>query len=546
MQNTSGVEGGLTPSEYGLPHNEFYPHQLETIQWAEEVQAVGVIEASTGSGKTTIPAALSSKQKVVTVVKTKFLQQDNYERGYGFIPLYGRGNYACPHHGSPNTALDCTFTKGVIEDRFGKRQATMADCPDAPQCIYFNQREAARLSQKTVLNYPYWLHVHQSWPAPAVLVCDEGHQLPEIILEWAGTTIRAEAKIEWGLPMFPMIRSNGSKSAFGSTMTAPEQRAVSWLVESAKIMKRHTTLLGDKAKYSKEARKDLRKAELLENKLKATLEALAAAPHDWFIRSGPGAGDDGKQAFIARPLTARHHFKHYFVRGWKLLIMSATIGDDKVFAAELGLPEHEFLRVPSRFTPEQKPIFALDVPRLGQKSKQADWDKQADEIAKGVKECPGSWSGIIHVTSYVQSKLLAERLAKRGLSSRLHVPKQGESTAKVVEDWHERMNRKPGSLLISPVLFEGYDGRLERININAKTPYPALSDDYSRCRQEYNHTLYLQRTAWILEQMMGRVRRGPEDYDTKGERMTYNALGDGGWRYVKKFFSQDFVESIVA
>lgn len=534
-----------TPDDYGLPHTEFYPHQLETIQWAEAVGSVGVVEASTGCGKTGLPAALANKQKVIALVKTKFLQEDNYEKGYSFVPLYGRGNYRCPYHGKPCTALDCTFTKGTIVDRSGnERPSTMADCPDIEDCEYFQQREYAKRSSRTVLNYPYWLRVHSSWPAPEILVCDEGHQLPEIILEWAGTTINQEQQNDWDLPMFPMIRSNGSKSAFGSEVTAPEGRAIAWLVDSVKIMKKHVDDLSEKAKYNSRARAELRKAELLDNKLKATLLALTAAPHDWFIRSGPGAVE-GKQAFIAKPLTAKHHFKNYFARSWKLLIMSATIGDNQVFAAELGLPEHEFLRVPSRFTPEQKPVFALDVPRLGQKSKPTDWDKQADEIARGVKECPPTWNGIIEVTSYSHSKALAERLAKRGLYNRLFTHGQGESTAKVVQQWHERMDRKPGSLIITPVLGEGYNGTREKICISAKTPYPALTDDYSRCRQEYNPTLYLQRTAQILEQNMGRVRRGPEDYDTGGERMTYNALGDGGWRWVKKFFSQDFAKSIV-
>lgn len=523
----------MQPSDYGLPHSEFYPHQLETIQWSEAVQAVGVVEAPTGSGKTGLPAALASKSKVIALVKTKFLQEDNYEKGYEFVPLYGRGNYRCPHIGGDATASDCKHL-----------ETGMDKCPDVDICGYYIQREDAKLSSRAVLNYPYWLHVYYKWPAPEVLVCDEGHQLPEIVLEWAGTTVDETKQDRWDLPMFPMIRSNGSKSAFASEVTAPEGRAIDWLKRSIFIMNDHVDRLTWAAKTDREARKSLRQAELLNNKLKATFEALCMAPHDWFIRSGPGAAE-GKQAFIAKPLTARHHFKNYFTKTWKLLIMSATIGDDQVFANELGLPEHEFLRVPSRFTPEQKPVFALDVPRLGQKSKPSDWDKQADEIAKGIKECPTSWSGIIHVTSYSQSKSLAERLGQRGLYSRLSVPKQGDSTAKVVQDWHERMRKKPGSLLITPVLSEGYDGREERININAKTPYPNLTSDFDKCRQEYNHTLYLQRTAWVLEQMMGRVRRSPADYDTGSERMTYNALGDGGWRYVKKFFSVDFAQSIV-
>ena len=138
---------------------------------------------------------------------------------------------------------------------------------------------------------------------------------------------------------------------------------------------------------------------MMGKKLRATLDALQAAPDDWYIKSGPGV-KDGRPAFIARPLTARHHFKRYFMNEkWRLVIMSATIGDPKVFAAELGIVDYDYLSIPSQFSAEQRPVLALDVPRMGHNSTDSEWNKQADEIAKAIKDCPGNWSGIIHTSS---------------------------------------------------------------------------------------------------------------------------------------------------
>jgi hypothetical protein len=55
----------------------------------------------------------------------------------------------------------------------------------------------------------------------------------------------------------------------------------------------------------------------------------------------------------------------------------------------------------------------------------------------------------------------------------------------------------------------------------------------------------LQRTAWKLEQGLGRTRRGRrEDYDIDGVN-GYVAIADGGWSRVKKYLSKGLQEAIV-
>lgn len=527
-----------SPKDYGLTHAEFRPHQEETIEWALGDQPIKIIEAPTGSGKTAIARALGSQERTVSLVRTKALQEDNYEKAYGFIPLYGRSNYPCVYEKA---------RAGVMADQCAFHEEGMNHCPQYSSCPYAQQKAMALASQTTTLNYAYWLHVYSKWIPPKHLVCDEAHELSAITLEWAGCTITEKERIEWDMPPFPVLKSGGSVSIL--TTAAPvEEKAFAWLSRATeKVREAYNYFSGFKADET--ARKKARKAELLGKKLRATMDALDLAPKDWFIRSGPNVRPFDKEsgwAFMARPLTAKHHFKTYFANSsWDLTLMSATIGSVEAFAQELGLMGYDFKRVPSNWPAATRPVHTLDVPRLGQKSTAADWMRQAEEIAKLIKAAPRDWNGIIHSTSIDESGRLAARLAKLGLADRIYLAKKAP-TNEMVLDWRKRMEREPGSILISWALWEGYNGLDEKINIAAKVPYPFLGDPYEIERRNYNGTFFLQRAAWQLEQGLGRTRRGrPEDYDTPDEMRGVVAIADGGWKWLRKYFSPSFMESVV-
>lgn len=533
-----------SPSYYGLNHADWRPGQREMIEWSYgvmEADGVGegmafICEAPTGTGKTTLPRALSAEYKTVSLVRTKVLQKENYEAGYDFIPLYGRSNYPCVHPDASTTAKadECLYA-----------EKGMSNCEYHSSCPYVVARDQAKYAQRAALNYAYWFHAYFKWPAPKVLVCDEGHQLSDQVLEWAGTTISEEVRRKWELPLFPIIR--GGTGGLLTDTPAATQAAISWVQRSIEHLLSISESLGEMVDHSEKARKEARQAELLSNKLGATLDALTGTPEDWYIRSGPSAAN-GRAAFIARPLTARHHFGRYFLNEkWKLFIMSATIGDPAVFASELGLAgKYEYHSVPNMFTAEQRPVLALDVPKMGRGSSDKEKGKQADEIVKAIKECPPDWSGIIHVTAISEAPELAKRLAQRGLEDRVWVSERGIGTDRMMNAWHDRRRKVPGSLNISWAFWEGYDGREEKISIVAKMPFPYLGDDYEVARRSYDTKLYLQRTAWAAEQGLGRSRRGKaEDYDTPEEKRGLVCLADGSYRIIKGYFSESLRQSIV-
>jgi Rad3-related DNA helicase len=289
------------------------------------------------------------------------------------------------------------------------------------------------------------------------------------------------------------------------------------------------------------------KAEQLYRDLENTLVALQSAPDDWFIRSGRGALDDGASGFVARPLTARHHFPRQFLHGGPVVLMSATVGNFATFATELGIKEYGSIEVPNQWEPEARPVYVWkDAPKLGRKANEAAWEQQADIIARMIKEVPATWSGVIHTTSKVQTDRLHAMLADRGLQERLwKTPATG--TNNQLHHWQLVKNRfrYQGMIALAWSWHNGVDLGDERICIAAKTPFGSLSSDYDRERMHYDGKFYLQQTAWELQQMCGRTRRGRvQDYDADGQRAGLVAIVDGNWHRVNNYLDASFREAI--
>ena len=529
----------MKPQEYGLEHDEWRPHQLEAIKWAEESKGTLIIEAPTGSGKTALARALCNKRRGVALVRTKNLQQTNYQDSYDFVALFGRGNYACPH---PDADYEATAEQCLYDEH------RSSQCPVYGSCGYYQRRAQAMASSRAALNYPYWLTTYRMWPAPQLLVCDEAHQLPDITLDWAGIHIGEHQRREWELPMFPILKSSNIKSALIKSEPV-EDRALDWLRRSSSIVSAKVQRMEVLSKSDKEAMKKLLDGQRLLSKIDSTIDALNSSPDDWYIVSGPDASTfrgEKIRAFVARPLTAKHHFPSYFMsEEWQLLIMSATIGNPEVFAAELGIQDFNAIAIPSVWSPSRRPIHELDVPRLGQKATDSAWNKQADSIAAAIHSVPEDWHGIIHTTSIAEAPKLAARLARRGLADRVFVPRHASTTSMGLE-WEARKQFHKGSLMICWAFWEGYDGLEEKINIAAKVPYPYLGDPYEIQRRNYNGKFFLQRAAWQLEQGLGRTRRGrEEDYDTDEESRGLVAIADGAWRQIRNYLSPAFMEAVI-
>lgn len=520
------------PQDYNLRHLQWRPYQYDSVSWCLDAKGYNGVEAPVGSGKTSLARATSSNRSVIALCRTKNLQAENYGNEYGAAVLFGRSNYPCIHRDAEHdvTCAECLHA--------GK----MTNCEYYLDCHYIQARDMARGSPFTALNYAYYLTAR--WPRKEgadVLFCDEAHQLSDITLNFAGCAISHKQQVDWGFPRFPEIVPD-SRTLI--KMSNPVMDAIGWLRQCQGVLRSTYAQL----KQAQDM-KQMAKCENLGRKVSATIDALEMCPEDWYIKAGAQARKfRGKYqpGFVARPLTARHHFPIYFDNG-TVIMMSATIGNPEAFMGELGVEAYDFRAVPNQWPPEMRKVHILDAPRMGYKATPEDFVRQADVIAKAIKGCPSSWSGIVHVTRKNEANLLANRLGKRGLDDRVWVTPGWDGTYtptdKQVEAWNKRRSRMPNSICVTWALWEGYNGLDEKIVIAAKCPFPSLGNDYEKQRLNYSHSFYSQRTAYQLEQGLGRTRRGRAcDY---GDDNGFVAIADGNWTRVKKYLSQSLREAIV-
>jgi len=529
------------PQQYKVPHTTWREGQYEAVQWILENQGnMMILQAPTGSGKTGLSKAVSSQEQTTAICRTKSLQVENYQNTYDFDVLFGKANYQCKHH---------NFSGKTCEAGLSDPEKS---CDLDHVCPYRVAKRIVMNSNKASLNYAYWLSAQ--WTRlrpPKVLFLDEAHQLSDITLDWAGCEVAESTRKHWGLSQFPELKTSGGQSvSLFMTTKKPEDEAKDWISKSITVISEEVTNLYRQRKDGDDKiEREIRRGENFIRKLQSTLNALQANPYSWFIQSGSTASRDVEgrlvPKFICKPLSAKYHFKNYF-SAETVVAMSATIGNPEGFAEELGLDQYLYHSIPNQWPPETRPVYDLGAPSMGRKATYKDFEKQADVIANAIKECPSSWHGIIHVTRKTEATYLARRLAKRGLSDRVWVPEYDWPTHIAMKKWDQiKKSSCTGRIMLNWTFWEGVDLKEERICLAAKTPYPFLGDPYEVARMKYSGKIYQWRTATMLEQGLGRSRRGEiEDYDLNGRREQLVGIADGSWSRVKNSFSQDLREAI--
>ncbi len=496
-----------SPGDFGLPFSRWRERQLDT--------ALSIRDTLSQPAR---------GERTVVLTRTKSLQIAYAT--FGAEVLFGRANYDCTHVDGIGRKCDrCLFA-----------EQGMHKCPVSQDCPYLAAKNRALYTHFACVNYAYWLVAQRFRDSKvAYLVCDEAHLLDDITLGASGITINDKVRREYHLPDFPRIKKSTQD---GTSSFADQQIAHTWLDLARETLVNLWKQYDNRAQKGDQLAADkARKIENLGMRVANAKRALEAVQMAWYIRAGPGlAYYHGRPlpAILIKPLTSRYHFKRLFYGDWKVSMMSATIGNFDTFANNLGIKTPQTIRVSNVWTPETRPIHLLKSPAMNYKTSEAGKREQARAIIRAIRKCPSEWSGIVLVTKKTTARDLARRLSEQlDLSDRVWVtPEQDRNgrylgTQDQVALWHERRSQVTNSILIAWQFWEGYDGLDERILIVAKVPYPFLGDEYERARQEFDHRMYGQRTAWQLVQAWGRTRRGrPEDYDGSDEIRGFVAIAD--------------------
>jgi Rad3-related DNA helicase len=490
----------LQPTDLRLPFESWTPGQFDVI--AEVVSHLAqpdappvILEAPTGVGKSAIALAVAhllAPQKTVILTGTKQLQ-DQYLGAFPdtLVSVKGRGNFNCLLD-EDKTAADADCTVGVachLKKSSGPKKF--------PECPYFNQRERALVAPELVTNYPFWLaqanYAHRF--KPDLLICDEAHTLEEEVRKFATVAFR---KSHVTLALNDDLPAHNTVSAWRA-----------WARDIQDALKQdYKDATSIKTEVTHGEHKYYRAVVSLYDTCQQLLTDPRADDDGWII-------EHERWGTALRPVWVSGYVNQYVLRhAKKVLMMSATILSQEVFGWTLGLPESTFVRVPSRFPVENRPLHYSPVGRVkGGHNLAAILPTLVGAVDDILDRHPDE-RGLIHTVSYEIAKAIAARSKHK---TRL-LSHTSESRARSLEVLKEVKN----GVLISPSMSMGVDLPYDdcRFQIICKLAFPYLGDPQIKKRMKLGpdgqpsriaSQWYNWQTACTLVQTYGRGVRAIDD-----------------------------------
>ena len=491
-----------SPKSYGLPHDNWRPHQKEALDLIlnmPDTQTL-ILEAPTGFGKSGLCAAVGHTHPVLSMVATRDLQQQ-YADIYDFSVIWGRSHYSCTKKDKVNRWLHTYGFAPNADDCTDMKTCTIS-------CPYKQAKAIAAKDVKTVMNYHYGWYSEWWHHRGGYLFADEAHNLAiSVISNLAQLRVSERQRRLWDLPRFP--------ACSGTTTWAVEQ-VDEWLNDSMPILRSALKDLGES--------KDKSKGTLLLRKLQLLRELIWQGT--WHVK---GTNIDKDPYLICRPINPSAFADRLLGQHSKRVLMSATIGDASMLAQELGIVDYKFHSFEHNIPSSQRPVYLTDAPAMSFRSRYADYEHQSDIIAAICYQHKGERI-LIHTTRWKHARDLANRLARKGLQDRVWVPEQGlgriKQIAKLLDESYTNL------IAIGPSFWEGLDlrGGLCRAVIVAKIPFADRSDPVvaARLRQDGGQQWDRWIAALRVVQGCGRAVRDADDF-----AVAY--IADANWGRVAKF-----------
>jgi Rad3-related DNA helicase len=219
-----------------------------------------------------------------------------------------------------------------------------------------------------------------------------------------------------------------------------------------------------------------------------------------------------KNTVTIKPLRANYHAnKLLFDSGNKLLLMSATILNPKVFCDNLGIDPTSVLslKIPSTFPVENRPIHLDFAGSMKMANRMKTLPKLISKINKIMDKHKNS-RGIIHCHSFWLMEEIMKGLSKNN-NKRLTCSRDFWNK----EDVMRAHESRPDSVIIAPAMTMGVDLKddLSRFQVICKIPYPDFTKSKQmQIRMKEDRRWYLWLVACTLVQSYGRSVRSETDY----------------------------------
>lgn len=532
-----------------FPFDSFRKYQKETLERivkAFKTKNTVILEAPTGSGKSSYAITLGRLFRNAYVLTSQKLLQDQYTKeftnGSEIVDLKGKANYKCNLDGKKLNVARCAHKKNLkcdscrsyisnTDDPFSIKE--VETCANTgcyiklkckPTCEYTIQLKKAIQSKILILNYSIALLLGGKLLKPRdLLICDEAHNIEEILMGHITFTISPERLEKFNI-LKPIPQTENIETHY-KWISNELLTDIQIQLSEMKYKLEHMDFTSRKFIDLNKIYEDL--AKFSDN-----LEMFISNKNDieWI------ATNTKDKAVLFRPLMVSNFTHRFFNLANKKLLMSATILDKESYCRSVGLKdsEVEFIQVPSLFPPENRPITVYTGIKLAKDHLDANLPNLLHAVRSIIDNKHPKEKGIIHTHSYKIAKYLEENL--RNDRVLIHNDRNRHDV------YLQHVESTKPTILISPSMTEGIDLKndLSRFQIICKLPFPYLGDKQIMKRKEIDPGWYAWNTCLTLVQSYGRSIRSEKDYAE-----TYILDGSFGW-FLKTYdkFPEWFTDAI--
>lgn len=479
------------------------------------------INAPTGSGKSLIAIASASLLQGQTyyIVGTKNLQDQLLGDFPNLITIKGRNNFKCLMKDDV-TCEQCMY------------QYVKEDCPKKIQCLYYAQKEKAKIAKIVIWNYSMFLtnqYFAKDFPEVELLVCDEAHLLEGELMNFVDITFNYRFFNDIDLP-FPKRED----PAYIFTM----------LNQSLKIIKKKYNAARDiiREKINEDSGPSMDDIQLC-NKWEGQLKkirffAKVYAPDNWVLDYFKDS-KKWKSYISFKPIKINMFSDYLFNWADKIVLMSATMPYSSILCNSLGIPQKDIdqLIIPSTFRKENRPIIYIPIGLMNYKHRE---DTLKNIIPFLIKYCKYYKEKIlIHCVNYEIANMVQDAFQSFD-GYRIFYHKNAKERIEALDKFK---SAKPPALIISPSMETGVDliGDICRVQFILKIPYLPLGDKQVKKRMDIDYFWYVNNAIARLVQSYGRIVRSKDDW---GITYILDSCFDDLLKKHRSFFPPWFLESV--
>jgi len=505
-----------------------------------------IAELGTGLGKSAIGITISKYMQsrpprslvpnATWYLTTQKTLQAQYISDFGNEPtnlktIKSSNNYTCQMFDSSALSMSCAEIQRLMDaHKFFKVIYKTCVC----SCRYREEKEKFIEANDSLTNYSYFLaeSTYAKGIQPRQLVvCDEAHTLESVFSNFIEIVLSENfSKNRLKLKKFP--KSDDNVDEVVKWIKTKYKKALVARLDEVK------TYLNDDVREDTEKVKSLtafvKEYEILDKHVcKVNRFINQYDSKNWVLTYEKGEGKSlNKLVFKPIDVSVYSHEK-LFNFGEKILLMSATILDKDTFCKTLGIPQSdaEFIRMPSPFPAENRPIHVLSVGSMA-RGKIDETLPMIASVVKELLELHPDVKGVIHcgtfrIANYIYDNVKSNRLLIHDSTNR-----------EQIIDYH-CSNERP-TVILSPSMLEGIDLKDDRsrFQILCKLPWPFLGDEVVKKRMTNNPNWYIIETIKLIVQGLGRSIRNENDH-------AVSYILDSDWNRLVKQHRDKFPKEII-